>query len=143
MSDSHLSIRCSVAVFSGDKVLLLHRQDQLDWTLPGGTPVAGETLLDCARRELREETGMLTEVVGCGLVVESISAGERLVDLIFVAPGHPAGAPRASESGRRPRFVPVDELETLRLHPPVGRHLVLLSREGGRPTIPCVHHAPS
>ena len=46
------------------QVLLVHpggpffaRKDDGVWTIPKGVPDAGEDLLDCARREFREETG--------------------------------------------------------------------------------------
>lgn len=46
------------------EVLLVHpggpfwaRKDEGAWTIPKGEPDAGEALLDCARREMLEETG--------------------------------------------------------------------------------------
>ena len=48
----------------GVEVLLVHpggpffaNRDAGVWTIPKGMPDAGEDLLDCARREFREETG--------------------------------------------------------------------------------------
>jgi 8-oxo-dGTP pyrophosphatase MutT (NUDIX family) len=40
------------------KVLLVQRTDNQTWGLPGGALEPGERLDDCARRELREETGL-------------------------------------------------------------------------------------
>jgi predicted NUDIX family NTP pyrophosphohydrolase len=46
------------------EVLLVHpggpfwaRKDDGAWTIPKGEPAAGEDLLDCAKREIEEETG--------------------------------------------------------------------------------------
>ena len=52
---------CSVIVVRDGKVLLVKRGKEPFrgcWSLPGGGQEAGETLEDCARRELREETGL-------------------------------------------------------------------------------------
>jgi len=52
---------CSVLVHKNGKVLLIKRgKDPYKgyWSLPGGSHEAGETLEECARRELLEETGL-------------------------------------------------------------------------------------
>jgi 8-oxo-dGTP diphosphatase len=41
-----------------ERILLQHRADFKFWGLPGGVLEPGESLLDCARRELLEETGL-------------------------------------------------------------------------------------
>jgi predicted NUDIX family NTP pyrophosphohydrolase len=52
----------------GLEVFLVHpggpfwaRKDDGAWSIPKGEPVPGEDLLDCARREFREETGLALE----------------------------------------------------------------------------------
>jgi ADP-ribose pyrophosphatase YjhB (NUDIX family) len=49
-------VRCSTVVFRDDALLLIHRarDGADDWTLPGGTPHAGESMAACARRETQE-----------------------------------------------------------------------------------------
>jgi 8-oxo-dGTP pyrophosphatase MutT (NUDIX family) len=53
---------------SGGRILLFHARDVTDpalgdwWELPGGGIDAGETYLDTALRELREETGIVADV---------------------------------------------------------------------------------
>jgi 8-oxo-dGTP diphosphatase len=131
MSHSWARLRCSVIVFYDDSVLLLRRPRRGDWALPGGTPRPGEHVLACARRELREETGLLIDPGRCVFVIESMPPdGERLLDLVFLSPGRPAGQPCSSEDGLHAELVALSQVRSLRLHPPVGDHLMSLRRVG-------------
>jgi len=55
-----------VVVDAGGRVLLIRARDLRNrsvWTLPKGAPAAGESIVDTAMREVREETGYRCEVV--------------------------------------------------------------------------------
>ena len=57
----------AVAIVKNGCLLLVKRGDSGNWTLPGGTLDFGESMTDCAIRELREETGMrvnLVDIIG-------------------------------------------------------------------------------
>jgi 8-oxo-dGTP diphosphatase len=55
----------AVALFDAkDRILLLRRKDNDKWTMPGGTMDFGESLEQCAFREVREETGFEIEITG-------------------------------------------------------------------------------
>jgi len=55
----------SAIVTDSEGRILLHRRSDNDmWALPGGVMELGESLADCAVREVREETGLEVEVVG-------------------------------------------------------------------------------
>jgi 8-oxo-dGTP pyrophosphatase MutT (NUDIX family) len=48
-----------LVVDGGGRILLQHRADDGLWGIPGGALEPGETFEDAARRELREETGLV------------------------------------------------------------------------------------
>jgi ADP-ribose pyrophosphatase YjhB (NUDIX family) len=55
----------AVALFDlGGNILLLRRKDNDKWTMPGGTLNFGESLTDCAIREMGEETGLQIRITG-------------------------------------------------------------------------------
>ncbi|GAB2929556.1 hypothetical protein GCM10027280_16340 [Micromonospora polyrhachis] len=45
------------------RVLLIQRSDNGHWAMPAGAMELGESIADCAAREVREETGLLTSAV--------------------------------------------------------------------------------
>lgn len=53
----------AVVVDDQGRILLHRRRDNNKWALPGGVMELGESLADCAVREVREETGVDVEVV--------------------------------------------------------------------------------
>jgi 8-oxo-dGTP pyrophosphatase MutT (NUDIX family) len=122
----HLELRCSAIVLRRRTVLLVHRTGPGDWVLPGGTPRPGESMAACARREVREETGMLADPTGVAFVLEASEVASRrhTVDLVFVAAEHgDLAQPISAEPGLLPRFVPLDELSGIDLRPPLAGHL--------------------
>ncbi len=55
------------AVRRGPRCLLIQRGERVDvgkWGFPGGSLELGETVTECAERELREETGVEATAVG-------------------------------------------------------------------------------
>ncbi|HMO56415.1 MAG TPA: NUDIX domain-containing protein [Roseiflexaceae bacterium] len=56
-ANTPIPIAVVVAVIDADRVLLTRREDFEIWCLPGGAIEPGESLVEAARREVREETG--------------------------------------------------------------------------------------
>ena len=54
---------CGVVRDEDGRVLLIRRSDNGRWAFPSGTMELGETVRDCAIRELREETGLVAGAV--------------------------------------------------------------------------------
>lgn len=123
-----VELRCSAIVVRRRAVLLVHRigRGADDWVLPGGTPRSGESMAACARREVREETGLNVNPDKVAFVLEAggPDSGLRTVDIVFSAvdPG-PDQMPEQRERGLAPVFVPVDRIQELDLRPPVAGHL--------------------
>lgn len=123
--ESHVELRCAVAVVRGDAVLLLQRPDHGDWVLPGGRPRQHESMGSCARREVREETGLDVHPSRCALVLEVNDpvSRRRMVELVFAADEFDISAPVSGEPGRQPVWVAWDELKGVRLRPPIAGFL--------------------
>lgn len=128
--DSPVHLRCSVVVTRQEDVLLLHRGSMPtstdgDWVLPGGRPRAGESVVACARRETREETGLDVVVQRCLYILEVAGphSGDRDLELVFLALAAADAQPAAQETDRWPVFVPRSRLRNLRLRPPLAGHL--------------------
>lgn len=58
----------AVAIFNQkNEILLIERRDNGKWSMPGGTLDFGESLVDCAIREVHEETNLtvnITDIIG-------------------------------------------------------------------------------
>jgi len=123
-----IDLRCSAIVVRQQAVLLIRRtyDGREDWVLPGGTPRTGESTAACARREVREETGLRVDPARVAFVLEVVGPepGPRTLDIVFAATETaPDIAPQPLEEGLEPAFVPVSRLQELDLRPPLAGHL--------------------
>jgi len=131
-----LELRCSAVIVRKQAVLLIHRTGSGadDWVLPGGTPRQGESMAACARREVREETGLQVDPTRVAFVLEVLGpdSGPRTVDIVFsAADPAPSQQPEELEPGLEPAFVAVDAIHELDLRPPLAGHLrAMLGQRG-------------
>ncbi|WP_026356783.1 NUDIX hydrolase [Mycobacterium sp. 141] len=132
-ADSPVDLRCAVVVVRDDTVLLIERPDRGDWVLPGGRPRGHENMGSCARREVREETGLDVQPNRCGLVLEVNDPirRRRIVELVFLAELFNRTTPLVGEPGRHPDWVSLAEVKQLRLSPPIGGFLPDLAYRRG------------
>jgi 8-oxo-dGTP diphosphatase len=131
---------CGVVVLDErDRVLLMRRDGEGTWGLPGGGVEAGETWEQAARRECREETGWDVDLRGLlGLYSDPATQIYRYpsgrvvhcVGAVFLgAPRNQAGTPdgEASELG----WFPLDELPAPLFGPDVPVLRDAARRQGG------------
>lgn len=121
-------IRVAAFISRVGRVLLLRqsRQDKTYWLLPGGGVERGETLVQAATREVREECGAEVTVVEAPLgLVEVISpdGGEtrHLIQLMYPAFLNERSRPHPSdEAVKETAWFSPRQVRELELHPPIG-----------------------
>jgi ADP-ribose pyrophosphatase YjhB (NUDIX family) len=108
------------------RVLLHRHSDNERWALPGGAMDIGETIAQCAEREVREETGLV--VKACRVVgvysdpdhVFAYSDGEvRQEFSVCFACQFLSGEISKSNESLEVKFWPVKDLDTLDMHPSI------------------------
>jgi len=133
------------AVVARDGALLLVRHQKPDrdpyWVLPGGRLEPGETIPECAEREISEETGLSARFSGVLYVSEFLREGRHTVDItVRMAPegdeeaelgSDPEVAPGSEPTLRELRWVEVDELREIELLPAWIRDRLLEDAAGG------------
>lgn len=121
-----VGLRCSALVSRAGRVLLCRRRSDAAWVLPGGSPRRGESAAACARREVAEETGLQIRPRGVAFVLEAAPASEdaQALEVVFLSDeSDRACEPRQRELDLEPHFVPLQDLGSIALRPPLGEHI--------------------
>lgn len=125
-----LVVTCA-AIWQEGRLLLARRADSGLWELPGGKQRPGEDLAACLAREIREELGVVVEVLAPqGRVQER--GPERALDLHCFTCRLVRGQPRALEHLEL-RWVLPGEMEGLDLCP-ADRELAAVLAQAAPPT---------
>ena len=129
--DKNIRIRVAVVLLKENKILLIQhiKHGKKYWLLPGGGLEYGETIEQCAKRELREEANL--EIVPGELILisESIPPDmhRHVVNLYY------RGEIKSGvlKKGNDPvindlRFIPITELVNLEFFPNVKKELLYI-----------------
>ena len=107
-----------------DELLMIERTDNGLWALPGGAQDLGESVVEAARREVREETGIDVEVTGLSGIysdprhVIAYDDGEVRQEFSLCFHAKPVGGNlRPSSESREARWVSPDTLPGLKIDP--------------------------
>jgi 8-oxo-dGTP pyrophosphatase MutT (NUDIX family) len=118
-----------VALWRGDRVVLVHQTYRRRWTFPGGGVGRGEAPEAAVRRELREELGLELARLDPALVCSDQYEGRReTVHVYEAALGD--GVPRP-DGVELDRFALLTAEEALGRDPPPHVRAYLLSRRAG------------
>ena len=112
-------------VVTGDagRILMIHRSDNDNWAIPGGAMDLGESLVDCAIRETKEETGIDSEITGLvGIYTDpkhivyytSDGEGRQEFSVVFTARAL-GGTPTPTSESRKVEWVDRAQLDGLRM----------------------------
>jgi 8-oxo-dGTP diphosphatase len=102
------------------------------WAIPGGTLELGETMQECAAREILEETGITIKVGACIYVfdfMERDTEGKIKFHFVIVdfAGEYVSGEPKGADDADEARFVAPEELKEL----PVAKNTLKALKEIG------------
>lgn len=122
-----IKVRAAVILVEDDKILLIrHQRDgQTYWTFPGGGVRQGETLVECAAREVMEEAFIQVEVGNLLFCGDTIWPDGRHVVNVFFGAQRIAGSvrkpplPFPDERLDQPDMIPLSQLSELHLLPDV------------------------
>jgi ADP-ribose pyrophosphatase YjhB (NUDIX family) len=122
------------------EILMQRRVDNNFWALPGGTMDFGETIVQTAEREVREETGLDVRVDG---IIGTFSDPRHIIEYsdgevrqqfnICFHASLVGGELRASEESTEVRWIPTDELERLEIHRTTRQRLEHFLQHAGTP----------
>lgn len=126
MEDKLIRVRACLAVIHEQHILLVPHYDTdagpVQWNLPGGKVEFGESIQQCALRELKEETGIIANIVRLLDVSEVILPEKPWHSITISYLGEFGGGELKSEAehshGQKyPLWFSVDQLRQVKYHP--------------------------
>jgi 8-oxo-dGTP diphosphatase len=132
--DTKIRIRIAVVIIRENKILLVqhHKKGRKYWLFPGGGLEYGETINDCAIRELKEEANLNITIGDLLLVSESIPPDRHrhVVNLYYKAEIVSGEIKLGNDKVISDiRFIDIHELEHLDFFPNVKHELMQILKD--------------
>jgi 8-oxo-dGTP pyrophosphatase MutT (NUDIX family) len=113
------------------EILMIRRTDNGNWVVPGGGMDLGESIIDAAIRETREETGIRCEITGLvGIytnprhVIRYTSNDEVRQECSIVFTARPLGGQlRPSNESSMPQWMSAAAIPSLQMHPSMRQRI--------------------
>lgn len=122
------------------ELLLIERTDNGLWALPGGAQDLGESVVEAARREVREETGIDVEITGLSGIysdprhIIAYDDGEVRQEFSLCFHAKPVdGELRSSSESRVACWISLDSLQELKIHPSMRLRITHALRQEAQP----------
>jgi len=119
---------------------MIERTDNGLWALPGGAQDLGESVVEAARREVHEETGIDVEIIGLSGIysdprhVIAYDDGEVRQEFSLCFHARPVGGNlRPSSESREARWVSPDFLPSLKIAPSMRLRVTHALKQDPRP----------
>ena len=127
--EHHIRIRIGILIVSDGKVLLIEhiKNGRSYWLIPGGGLEYGETIANCAKREMKEETNLDVSISRFLFSSESIApdGSRHILNMFFLGKIDGDSPMKVGDEERLKSlaFIPIDDLDKIEFHPPIG-HIV-------------------
>src|SRR5690242_21763699 len=126
-----------VVTNAGGDVLLIRRSDNQNWAVPGGAIDLGESMVQAAVRETKEETGVDCEVTGLigiytdpkHVILYTSNSEVRQEFSILLSARETGGIPTRSSESTEVVWVEPDDTEKLTMDPSMRKRLGHLDRK--------------
>mgnify|MGYP001812831098 CR=1 FL=1 len=123
MAETHPTPSVGAVIVEDGKLLLVRRGRgayQGSWAVPGGRQRRGETMREAVSREVVEETGLtvdVQEVVWAGDIMDDGQPPAYHYAVVDFSATPTGGHLEAGDDAAEVRWVPVDEVRSMRLTP--------------------------
>ncbi|AAT43548.1 NUDIX hydrolase [Picrophilus oshimae] len=111
-------VAAGALVLKNNKFLLVKRMDEPDaglWAVPGGKLEYGETLEQCAVREIKEETNIDIKINGIASITEIILKDFHYVIIDYLAE-YLSGSIKSSSDAMDAGFFGIDEIKGMNVN---------------------------